>query len=463
MAFLSRNLLTAALLVAAASPAQAAWARFKVADFPTNARHPAIVEFDDGPALVLLESEDLHVLRKSTSGWRQETLTPDSGMKIYGFTAGDCRGDGVKRLYVTFRSTPRIWEISPYGSHWSINEFSTHGERPSEHANSGPLACGSSADGRPSLFITHPDRKHIRECRWKKRWTCAAIVRDENIQGPMQYLHTDPPAWETPDLLFFQPAIAARGPDGWKIAPNIDTNSYPDVVLSRNKPRTFYSFGQNNLEISLDRALGVVDRKEMAKLMAGETVAVLRSEASERIYGTSGEDVVEYREEGGLWSRSVIASFKGMQTFQVRAGDTRGDEMDRLYVLETAWRTLLPSRLWELVYYPAEDALEVPDPASDEIPAEGRKLLGDLLRAELGGHGGLTVLPGDGAAPAPSYRLISSVAAVGESREFKMSLVRADGSLVKELRASTTRAELPAAALQLALKVAEDWPLWTVP
>ena len=39
--------------------------------------------------LVLLESENLYVLRKSTFGWRQETMTPDSGMKIYGFTAGD--------------------------------------------------------------------------------------------------------------------------------------------------------------------------------------------------------------------------------------------------------------------------------------------------------------------------------------------------------------------------------------
>lgn len=451
-------LLAAALLLAAAAPSRAAWARFQVADFPTTARHPGIVAFDDGPALVVLESERLHVLRRSTAGWTQSTVTPDSGRRIYGFTACDGRGDGVRRLYLSFLDTPRVWEVTPHGARWTVDEFSPHGERPTEHGNSGPLACAASSDGRPSLFVTNPDRKRLLECRWKKRWTCAASIRDENIQGPLRFLHADPPGWETPDLLFFQGALAARGPDGWRIVPEIDTNSYPEIILSRTKPRAFYSFGQRNLEISLDRNLAVIERKEMTPLMAGETAAVLRTEPRERIYGAAGEKIFEYREEGGSWLTSVISTFTGTQAYQVRAGDAHGDGVDRLYVLETHRPSSTPSRLWELVHYPSRDAVETPDPAGDALPEEGRRLLGELLRAELGRPGGLDAPP---AASTAAYRLVTAVSADRGSYEIKAVLMKTDGAVLKELNAPATRAGLPAAMRALALRVAEAWPLWT--
>ncbi|MBI2788480.1 MAG: hypothetical protein HYX59_07345 [Elusimicrobia bacterium] len=454
-----RCLLAATLLLAAASPSRAAWARFKVADFATTARHPAIVELDGGPALVVLESDNLNVLRRSGSRWERSTLPLDPKMGIYNFTACDCRGDGVKRLYLSFRSTPRIWEITPNGPRWTVDEFSPIGERPTEHHNSGPLVAGSSADGSMSLFVTHPDRGQIRECRWKKRWNCATIIRDDRIDGPMLFLHSDPPAWETQDLLFFQSALAARGRSGWKIVPGVDANSFPHILLSRTKPRTFYSFGQQNVEISLDRDLGVVERREMTKVMSGETVAVLNSGVAERIYGTAGEHVHEYREEDGVWISSVAVSFPGTQAYRVVAGDARGDGQDRLYVLETTRPHITPSRLWELVHYPVEDAVEVPDSESRGLSAGSRKALGDLLRAELGRHGGLSVLGPGG--PPPAYRLLSSVETGGEFSAFKLNVVRADGSVLKELSGSAMRADLPSAMGESALQVAEDWPNWT--
>jgi len=495
-----RALAAVVLAMAAVAPAHAAWARFKIADFKTSVRHPAIVELDDGRAIVLIETRNLHVIRRTVSGWIHSTLAIDPAKMLYNFIACDCRGDGKKRLYLSFRGTTRVWEIAPYGARWTVNEILTHTGRPSEQNNTGPLTHGMSADGKPSLFVTHPDRHEISECRWKKKWTCATIIQNEKIWGPMGHFHTDPPAWKSPDLLFFEDTLVARGPDGWKAVPGVDVTGRPDVLLSRKKPRTFYMFGAKNVEITLDENLSVASRKELvqsapsrevdpasaglpvepgmrmfrqAEPLRGQAVGVLRSTPSERIYQTLGGEVVESKEVDGTWTNSFIASFEGTQAYHVRAGDTRGDGMDRLYVVETPRPYISPSRLWELVYYPTKDVIEVPNPSLNGLPLKGGELLGDLLRAELGRHGGLSVLheaglaaaaaekPGKRASRAP-YRILSSVTSRGESFELKLNVVRADGNApLKELSAFVARAGLPEAALALALRVSEDWPLWT--
>lgn len=497
---MKRALAALFLAVAAASPAHAAWARFKIADFKSSARHPGIVELDDGRAVVLIETKNLHVIRRSASGWLHSTLPIDPAKMIYNFIGCDCRGDGKKRLYVSFRGSTNVWEIEPYGPSWTVNEILTHPGRPSAQNNTGPLAYGKSADGAPTLFVTHPDRQEISECRWKKKWSCAVTIRNEKIWGPMGHFYADPPAWKTKDLLFFEDTLMAREPDGWKPVPGVDVTGRPDVLLSRKKPRTFYMFGTKNVEITLDENLAVASRKELvqsppsrevdpastglpvepgmrmfrqAEPLRGQAVGVLRSTPSERIYQTWGGEVVESKEVDGTWSNSFIASFEGTQAYHVRAGDTRGDGMDRLYVLETPRPYISPSRLWELVYYPTKDVVEVPNPSLNGLSKKGGELLGDLLRAELGRHGGLSVLHEGSLAAAAAeksgkrnttapFRILSSVDARGESFELTLRVVRtAGGAPLKELKAAATRAGLPDAALSLALRVSEDWPLWT--
>ena len=493
--------LAAALIAACVGRASAEWARSLVAKFPGSGNHPAIVTLDDGPALVVFEGETLHLFRRRDEDWIKSSLPLPAMAKLVEACA--CRGDGVRRLYVGGWKDSRVFEIAPYGNEWEFLAFHPNGDPPAKNGmhTYGFAAAVSHADGRPSLFIRRLGRQQIVECRWKsKDWSCADAVGASGVQTA---LHANPPGWPKRDLLVSGSAVYAREGSRWSTILALEGS----ILLSRMTPLHVYRFGWNSREIRLGPDFDIRSEEPFVKDVYEEVdpddktmpapLPGSRNFTPGRVYGTessvgmprgpgietiffAAEDyqLHELRKVDGRWTDAAIARFTG-GCYQPVAGDARGDGVERVYTMvrEVANRVGGgKTELWELTYHPRRRVVRVTDPASPSIEPEGRRLLGELVRAELGRHGHLTVvdersqaaawaeraLTKDGSRPASSSSEAALVVTILQEGESYSLLARLSGAGLKERRFDSPPVEretLPEAALALARRIAEEWPV----
>lgn len=479
------------------------WARFKVMDVPGGWIN--IVRLNKQPAILFVKHAPhgvggLGIIRRISGTWRQESV-PVAIRSPMQAVACDGRGDGVSRVYISYGKDPRITEITLSTGPWQLLDFSPNGDSISQNSmDGGALACAvSKTDRRPRLYLERPARNAIFECQWTSgNWRCESIVKTDNSLG-WRYLYANPPGWSERDVLIDGSGIFVRGDRGWEKKSGV-SNSIA-VLPSSSKPRTLYSYGGSNSEISYSADLTqsvsrplfprtpyqLIDPK-MIKVLhmpsgppgarnylatdpnIGQAVASIRGTAEESILGIGADrNVYEYRRGSSGWARSLISGFPGKPTWLV-AGDARGDGVSRIYAVETG-------SLWELAYYGRPSVTSVADPVSSVVPKDGVKLLGDLFRAELGRHGNISVLSregqsaasreqkltgGDaGASTLPDYQVKTFIEARNGRYLMRGRLERADGSFtVHEFSSNgVSRDKLPEAAVALALRMAEEWPI----
>lgn len=494
--------LSAALIAACAGRAHAEWARSLVAKFPGYGHHPSVVTLDDGPALAVFVEETLHLFRLREGDWIKSSVSlPAKGYRV---DACACRGDGVRRLYVGSYVDPRVFEVAPYGNKWEILAFYPNGDPPTRNTGHtlGFAPAVSHADGRPSLFIWRHLRGQIVECRWKKKdWNCVDAVGAPGLGADM---YANPPGWPKKDILVSGSSVYAREGSKWSKALELEGAS---ILLSKAIPLHVYRFGWNSNEVRLGPDFDIrgeepfvkdvyeevdPDDKTMPPPLPGSrnftpgrvygresSVGAPRGPGTESIFFAAEDlQIHELRKVDGHWTDAAIARFAG-GCYQPVAGDARGDGVERVYAMVREIPNYVgggKTELWELTYRPRRTIVQVPDPVSASIEPEGRRLLGELVRAELGRHGHLTVvdersraaaraeraLMKDGSRPASSSSeaaLVVTVLQVGES--FSLS-ARLSGAGLKERRFDSPPAEretLPEAALALARRIAEEWPV----
>lgn len=493
--------LSATLIVWCAGRAHAEWARSLVAKFPGYGHNPNVVTLDDGPALAVFEGETLHLFRRRDGDWIKSSLPlPAKANRV---EACACRGDGVRRLYAGGWKDPRVFEIAPYGKEWELLAFYPNGDPPSRNGahTDGFASAVSHADGRPSLFIRRLARQQVVECRWKsKDWNCADAV---GASGPDTTLHANPPGWPQRDLLVSGSSMYAREGSGWSKILELEGR----ILLSRAIPLHVYRFGWNSREVRLGPDFDIRSEEPFVKDVYEEVdpddktlpppLPGSRNFLPGRVYGSessvgmprgpgiesiffAAEDyqLHELRKVDGRWTDAAIARFAG-GCYQPVAGDARGDGVERVYAMVREVANRIGGRsteLWELTYHAGSRVVRVPDPESPSIEPEGRRLLGELVRAELGRHGHLTVVDERSRAAARAERALTkddslptsasseaalAVTVLQEGAAFSLS-ARLSGAGLKERRFDSPpseREKLPEAALALARRIAEEWPV----
>lgn len=496
-----RLLLSAALIAGCAGRAQAEWARSLVAKFPGYGHHPTVVTLDDGPALVVFEAETLHLFRRRDGDWiKSSVLLP---AKVNSVGACACRGDGVRRLYAGSWNDPRVFEIAPYGNKWELLAFYPSGDPPTRFpGHTGGFASAvSHADGRPSLFIARHVRGHIVECRWKREdWSCSDAVGAPGLSAD---LYANPPGWPKKDLVVSNSSVYVREGSGWSKILELDGS----ILLSRANPLHVYRFGWNSRELHLGPDLAVLSEEPFVKDVYEEvdpgdktmppplpgsrnftpgrvygresSVGVPRSPGTESIFFAAEDyQLHELRKVDGRWTDAAIARFAG-GCYQPVVGDARGDGVERIYAMVRPVANRVGGKnteLWELSYHAGRRVVRVPDPVSPSIEPEGRSLLGELVRAELGRHGHLTVVDAlsqaaagaeraltkdDSRSPSGSSEAALAITVLQEGAAFSLS-ARLTGAGLKERRFDsppTEREKLPEEALALARRIAEEWPV----
>lgn len=495
------HLIAIGLFFLGSGPARGEWARTAIAEFPKHGYRPKLVALDDGPAITVFEGKTLHVLRWRGGNWMKSSI-PLAAETNY-VEACACRGDGVRRLYVGSLRDARIFEIAPYGPTWEQVEFSPNGDPriPALGHTEGMTSATSHVDGRPSLFIRRALRGRTVECRGEKDgWDCAPAVgaAQISIMAPL----ANPPGWPERDFLIEDNTVYARQGSTWTAVSAFDSGFF---IPSKIHPRLVYAFGSKGYEIQLgpdlkpelkrpfidDESAVEVDPRTVpipsapgSRLFrAGHThgfetaVGQPRGKGQESLFEpVEATQLHEFRKVGGSWTDSVIVSFAG-GAYQPFVGDARGDGVERVYVLVRDKPNYLGgnSVLWELSYYERRSLVIVPDPASAFVERDGLKLLGELIRAELGRHGHLSVSDERSQAAARTERMLMKDGGEGGytagytlsidiSKETELLMLHARLSgpelSVRTFEVtSASRSELPQAALALARRIAEEWPV----
>jgi len=317
-------------------------------------------------------------------------------------------------------------------------------------------------------------------------------------------LHANPPGWPKRDLLVSGSSVFAREGSNWSKALELEGAS---ILLSRATPLHVYRFGWNSREIRLGPDFDIRSEEPFVKDIYEEVdpddktmpapLPGSRNFTPGRIYGSessvgaprgpgtesiffAAEDhqLHELRKVDGRWTDAAIARFAG-GCYQPVAGDARGDGVERVYAMVREIPNYVgggKTELWELTYRPRRTIVQVPDPVSASIEPEGRRQLGELVRAELGRHGHLTVVDERSRAAARAERALTkdnslpasgsseaalAVTVLQEGAAFSLS-ARLSGAGLKERRFDSPpseREKLPEAALALARRIAEEWPV----
>ncbi|HXT01342.1 MAG TPA: HEAT repeat domain-containing protein [Elusimicrobiota bacterium] len=487
-----------------ASGAHAEWARSMIAEFPQGAQRAKLLRLNDGPALAVFETpKTLTVLRWRNGDWTRVSVPiPYDGPTDVEACA--CRGDSIVRLYVAYQGDPRVTELTPGTDGWEVEDFAPDGEREGSHPMSaytdGIAWTISRVDHRPSLFIRRRLVQKILECRyWSSGWRCAPSVETAAF-GSWGDLKTAPRGWSDKDILIDGTALQVRETSGWK--KTVDFHGI-SAIPSISVPRRLYVFATKNQMIDLDagllpaRSVPMLEnewapdnprasgRESVPADFVSQQVAISRTydaigsprgKGVETLFGKlEDRQIHELRWTNAGWKDEAVAAFAGGSQEAI-VGDARGDGHDRVYALADDTPDSSPrTALWELSYYPRRIVVLVPDPASESVEPASRRLLGEMIRAEMGRHGHLAVVDarsqdaanderslmkqtaGGGAVPdaAVKYRIEE------KSGLYEISAVLSTkrGTAAREfLERPVAKAELSQVALALARRVAEEWP-----